>query len=122
MVVFGLLAPELIAFNAWRQRTVASSLVARLRKDRGGNHTTPTIQRLRGMFRNLCKSISRLWKRLAGKPVKAEIETGLPFAATNDDPWAKLTLVHAFYIVMGGYTFDVSKDTRSGSGHATWTA
>lgn len=113
-VVFGLLAPELIVFNAWRQRTVASSLVVRLRKDRGGKHPPHTIQRLRSMFRKLCESISRLWKRSTGKPVKAEVEIGLPFAATNDDPWAKLTLVHAFYIVMGGYTFDVSKDTRPG--------
>ena len=35
-VVFGLLAPEVIAYNAWRQRTVASSITAQLRTARGG--------------------------------------------------------------------------------------
>ena len=45
-VIFGLLAPELIAFNAWRQRTVASSLVDRVRKERGGKETPSLFRRL----------------------------------------------------------------------------
>ncbi|KAL8940610.1 MAG: hypothetical protein Q9216_002723 [Gyalolechia sp. 2 TL-2023] len=110
-VIFGLLAPELIVFNAWRQRTVASSLVARLRRERGGKLPTPLIQRLRRLPGQVCHRISGLFRRLLGKPVKPKFETRLPFAATND-PWAKMTLVNAFYIVMGGYVFDVSKDKR----------
>ncbi|KAI4271095.1 MAG: hypothetical protein LQ337_006254 [Flavoplaca oasis] len=46
-----------------------------------------------------------------GKPARENNDFGLPFVA-SDDPWAKMTLVNAFYIVMGGYTFDVSRDTK----------
>ena len=114
-VVFGLLAPELIVFNAWRQRTVASSLVARLRKERGGKQTTPFLRRffkgLKTLPRKIYQGIRALPKKLTGQGEKHRHENGLPFIV-DKDPWADITLIHGFYIVMGGYAFDVSKDTK----------
>lgn len=113
-VLFGLLAPELVAFNAWRQRTVASSLVARLRKDRGGEQKIPLLRRLfkglKTLPRKLSLGIKALPQRFTRKLKKDRHENGLPFVA-HRDPWADITLIHGFYIVMGGYAFDVSKDT-----------
>ena len=114
-VVFGLLAPELIVFNAWRQRTVASSLVARLRKERGGKQTTPFLRRflkgLKTLPRKIYQGIEALPKKFTGELEKNTRENGLPFVV-DKDPWADITLIHGFYIVMGGYAFDVSKDTK----------
>ena len=114
-VVFGLLAPELIVFNAWRQRTVASSLVARLRKERGGKQTTPFLRRffkgLKTLPRKIYQGIKALLKKLMGETEKNTHGNGLPFVV-DKDPWADITLIHGFYIVMGGYAFDVSKDTK----------
>ena len=114
-VVFGLLAPELIVFNAWRQRTVASSLVARVRKERGGKQTTPFLLRfLKGLKtwpRKIYQRIKALPKKFTGELEKNTHEDGLPFVV-DKDPWADITLIHGFYIVMGGYAFDVSKDTK----------
>ena len=114
-VLLGLLAPELIAFNAWRQRTVASSLVARLRKDRGGKQRTAFFRRLfKGLEilpRKLPQWIKALPRRLTGKLETNKQKNGLPFIVKKD-PWADITLVHGFYIMMGGYAFDVSKDTK----------
>ncbi|KAL8642370.1 MAG: hypothetical protein Q9228_000923 [Teloschistes exilis] len=113
-VVFGLLAPELIVFNAWRQRTVAASLVARLRRERGGKQDPSFLQSLANRFKSLphkayqgCKR-SFAWIMRKQQP-EHKHENSLPFAA-DKDPWSELTLVHGFYIVMGGFTFDVSKD------------
>ena len=114
-VVFGLLAPELIVFNAWRQRTVASSLVARLRKERGGKQTTPLLRRffkgLKTLPRKIYQGIKALPKKLTGALEKNVHDNGLPFVV-DKDPWADITLIHGFYIVMGGYAFDVSRDTK----------
>ena len=44
-VFYGLLAPELIVFNAWRQRTLAASIVAQLHMKRGGRKRTPLLHR-----------------------------------------------------------------------------
>ena len=114
-VVFGLLAPELIVFNAWRQRTVALSLVARLRKERGGKQTTPFLRRffkgLKTLPRKIYQGIIALPKKIIGELEKNTHENGLPFAVDRD-PWADITLIHGFYIVMGGYAFDVSKDSK----------
>ena len=114
-VIFGLLAPELIVFNAWRQRSVASALVARLRQDRGGKQTVGVF---RTLFRNLktwprklYRELKVLPKRLTGRLETNKHENGLPLAV-DKDPWADMTLVHGFYIVMGGYVFDISKDSR----------
>ncbi|KAI4198747.1 MAG: hypothetical protein LQ350_005070 [Teloschistes chrysophthalmus] len=115
-VVFGLLAPELIVFNAWRQRTVAASLVARLRKERGGKQDPPFLQRLANRFKTLphkaCQGSKRCFAWITRKQQpKHKHENGLPFAV-DKDPWSELTLVHGFYIVMGGFTFDESKDPK----------
>ena len=114
-VVFGLLAPELIVFNAWRQRTVASSLVARLRKERGGKQATSFLQRFFKRFKSLPRKIYQgikaLPQKITGGREKNAHENGLPFVI-DKDPWADITLIHGFYIVMGGYAFDVSKDTK----------
>ncbi|KAL8660725.1 MAG: hypothetical protein Q9202_006275 [Teloschistes flavicans] len=109
-VVFGLLAPELIVFNAWRQRTVAASLVARLRKERGGKPDPPLLQTLANRFKSLPRKASSAC--IMRTPQQRHThENGLPFAV-DKDPWSDLTLVHGFYIVMGGFTFDVSKDRK----------
>ena len=63
-VLFGLLAPELIVFNAWRQRTVATSIVAQLRSKRGGKRPTPALQR---MLRHL-----KLWFQMLLAVTKSE--------------------------------------------------
>ena len=114
-VFFGLLAPELIAFNAWRQRTVASAIVARLRKERGGKQTRPFLRRLfersKTLPRKIYQGIKALPKRLARKMENDTHEIGLPIV-NDKDAWADITLIHGFYIVMGGYAFDVSKDIR----------
>lgn len=114
-VIFGLLAPELIVFNAWRQRKVASSLVARLRKERGGKQTTPFLRRffkgLKTLPRNIYQGIKALPKKFTGALEKNIHENRLPFVV-DKDPWAEITLIHGFYIVMGGYAFDVSRDSK----------
>ena len=108
-VIFGLLAPELIVFNAWRQRTIASSIVTRLRKDRGRKQISSVFRKLYNGLKGLPCKVSRCFKRISGKMDQVPTKDGLPFVA-DKDPWAETTLVHAFYIVMGGYAFDVSKD------------
>ena len=114
-VIFGLLAPELIVFNAWRQRTVASSLVARLRKERGGKQTTPFLQKFFEGFktlpRNIYHGIKAVPRIFTGATEKDLHEDRLPFVV-DKDPWAEITLIHGFYIVMGGYAFDVSRDPK----------
>ena len=114
-VLFGLLAPELIVFNAWRQRTVATSLVARLRKDRGRRQPTPFLRRLfvglKTLPRKIYQGIRALPQRLTGKLERINHENSLPLVV-GKDPWADITLIHGFYIVMGGYTFDISQDTK----------
>ena len=114
-VIFGLLAPELIVFNAWRQRSVASGLVARLRQDRGGKQTIGVFRslfrKLKTLPRKLYRELVILPKRFTGKLEKDKHENGLPLAVDRD-PWADMSLVHGFYIVMGGYVFDISKDNR----------
>ncbi|KAL9626448.1 MAG: hypothetical protein Q9204_007298, partial [Flavoplaca sp. TL-2023a] len=110
-VIFGLLAPELTVLNAWRQRTVASALRAQLRRDRGGKVPTPIAKRLGKLPSTAYQGVEALVGRFMGKPAREKSDLGLPFVA-SDDPWARMTLVNAFYIIMGGYTFDVSKDTK----------
>ena len=94
-VLFGLLAPELIAFNAWRQRSVASSLVARLRRERGGKQSTPFFHKLVRGLRNLPYKVYQVIKllpnRLTGKLKKNE--KTLPIVGDRD-PWADITLIH----------------------------
>ena len=114
-VIFGLLAPELIVFNGWRQRTVASSLVAGLRKDRGVKEP-PSIswrlwRKLKSLPRDTYQGIKRLPKRLLGKLEDSKHKNGLPSIAEKD-LWADVTLVHGLYFVMGGYAFDISKDGK----------
>lgn len=114
-VIAGLLAPEMMVFNAWRQRTVASSIVARLRKDRGGKQPIPFFRRLLNGLnkapRKMHQGIKKLLQRLGRQQPKNEHQNGLPHFA-DKDPWAEVTLVHGFYIVMGGYVFDISKDPK----------
>ncbi|KAI4188981.1 MAG: hypothetical protein LQ346_005202 [Caloplaca aetnensis] len=114
-VIFGLLAPELMVFNAWRQRTVASSIVATLRKDRG---VTPRISWFRRLLQGLqtstrktYQSIKSIPKLFIGGLKKEKHERGLPSVA-DKDPWADVTLVHGFYMVMGGYAFDASRGPK----------
>ena len=114
-VLVGLLAPEMMVFNAWRQRTVASSLVARLRKDRGGKQPIPFFQRLlqglKKLLRKMYRGVKKLPKRFVREQQKDQHKNGLPLFA-DKDPWAEVTLIHGFYIVMGGYAFDISKDPQ----------
>ena len=110
-VIFGLLAPELIVFNAWRQRTIASSIVTRLRKDRGGKQIPSVLGKSHHGIKSLPQRASRCVKCIAGKVDGIPTKNGLPFAA-DKDPWAETTLVQAFYIIMGGYAFDVSRDPK----------
>ena len=61
-VVFGLLAPELIVFNAWRQRTVAASILSQLRRQRGGKKPIP-------LFRQGLSGL-QLWYRKSVETIK----------------------------------------------------
>lgn len=63
-VLFGLLAPELIAFNSWRQRAMVTSFVAPLRKDRGGKETIPFLRRLFKGLKTLLLNIHKEIKAL----------------------------------------------------------
>ena len=82
-VTFGLLAPELIVFNAWRQRTIASAFVGRLRKERGGKQPKPWYQRLvhglKSLPRRAFRGIVSLPQRLTSKQKKNgdQVRTGL---------------------------------------------
>lgn len=111
-IIIGLLAPESIVFNAWRQRTVAASIVNQVRKDRGGSPRLPWWQRATNAIKKCSRKgqagAVRLWSCLT-RIHKEKPEHG-PVRAAYKDPWAEMTLVHGFYIVMGGYVFDTSRE------------
>ena len=73
-VLFGLLAPELIVFNAWRQRTVAASIVAQLRRKRGGKKPTPLLQRLLRQFRTSCRMMLAALKSVRWRHIQQLIQ------------------------------------------------
>ena len=77
-VFYGLLAPELIVFNAWRQRTVAASIVAQLRKKRGGKEHRPllhrTLWRLQKWPLKMLAAIGRRQARHIGRLMQNEKE------------------------------------------------
>ena len=111
-VITGLLAPESIVFNAWRQRTVAASIVNQIRKDHGGLARLSWWQRATKVFKKCGRKIQtgavRSWGCLTRN--KQEKPDHGAAGAVHRDPWAEMTLVHGFYIVMGGYVFDVSRE------------
>ena len=87
-VIPGLLAPELIVFNAWRQRPIVSALVARLRQVRGGQQTVGVfrtlLKKLKVLPRKLYRELKVLPKRLTGRLEEDKIGSGLPLAVDKD--------------------------------------
>ena len=65
-------------FNAWRQRTVAVSIVAQIRKKRGGKMRIPILRRaLRGLrkwFQKMLAAATRSRVRHIGRLIEDEKE------------------------------------------------
>ena len=68
-VLYGLLAPELIVFNGWRQRTVAASITVHIRRKRGGKRLPTALWRIFRRFRSWSRAMlaavkSARWRHL----------------------------------------------------------
>jgi hypothetical protein len=73
-VFFGLLAPEVLVFNSWRQRTVASSIMTQIRLNRGGKQQRSSTRKFYQRFIRWTKAIHASAKSLRWRHIKDLIE------------------------------------------------
>ncbi|THV64358.1 hypothetical protein D6D28_09968 [Aureobasidium pullulans] len=100
-VVLGLLAPEIVAWNAWEQYRTASRITQVVHKAYPPALTSPWYQ----LFWASCKRVPRRWFS-TGVDTRKCLDSQIPLSSLNPDtsahrhPW---TLTHGFYAVMGGF-------------------
>lgn len=100
-VVLGLLAPEIVAWNAYEQYRTASRINQVVYKVYPLALTSPWYKR----FWASCKRTLRRWSS-TGVDTKECLDSRIPLSSLNPDasahrhPW---TLTHGFYAAMGGF-------------------
>ncbi|TIA30028.1 hypothetical protein D6C78_09845 [Aureobasidium pullulans] len=100
-VILGLLAPEIVAWNAWEQYRTASRITQVVHKAYPPALTSP-------WYRNFWASCKRAPGRWFSTGVDTEecLDSQIPLGSLNTDtsahrhPW---TLTHGFYAAMGGF-------------------
>ncbi|KAL9633247.1 MAG: hypothetical protein Q9204_003475 [Flavoplaca sp. TL-2023a] len=104
-LVVGLIAPELVAYVAWQQRSEANRL---LRGIQSGLWQDP-LAKSRGPDARSPRSIKEYIQRLASVFVKSAKNNNDPTTSLNADshPRSQLSVVHGFYALMGGYAFSI---------------
>ncbi|KAF8252081.1 hypothetical protein K440DRAFT_595092, partial [Wilcoxina mikolae CBS 423.85] len=135
-VLIAMFAPEFVLYAAYVQWRNAREL-CRLLKTLGGHpewHKT-VLQEIRSMFSTATDWIVSTLRRTSTTPPEATPTASTPPKATPtdttpagatpsavqpDERWCKISLVSAFYIVMGGFAYDV-KDLSSHPKYITLT-
>ncbi|THX69538.1 hypothetical protein D6D05_08975 [Aureobasidium pullulans] len=100
-VVLGLLAPEIVAWNAWEQYRTASRITQVVHKAYPPALTSPWYK----LFWASCKRAPRRWFS-TGVDTRECLDSQIPLSSLNPDPSAHRhpwTLTHGFYAVMGGF-------------------
>ncbi|THZ06595.1 hypothetical protein D6C93_01402 [Aureobasidium pullulans] len=100
-VILGLLAPEIVAWNAWEQYRTASRITQDVHKAYPPTLTSPWYKR----FWASCKRAPRRWFS-TGLDTKECLDSQIPLGSLNTDPSAHRhpwTLTHGFYAAMGGF-------------------
>lgn len=115
----GLLAPEIVAWNAWEQRLAVKDLTKRLREIYERRYNVEPLElttwrdRLRSLRQNTTRGLQRTWRN---------IKVGLLLEAgdlqDSDDAWRDLAMpdtpqlewsdLHSWYALMGGFAFDTT--------------
>lgn len=108
--VLGLLAPELVLWNAWEQRKRVKELNAHMRES-GFMPREPKARE------RVCRWLNRTWQKVqAPQSPKAENSRELTdgiSSGTHDDRLNAWTDVHSWLVIMGGMVFeDKSSDER----------
>ncbi|THZ14697.1 hypothetical protein D6C91_07176 [Aureobasidium pullulans] len=100
-VVLGLLAPEIVAWNAWEQYRTASRITGVVHITHGPALTSPWYE----SFWVSCKRAPRRWFS-TDVDAKECLDSEIPLGSLSTDtsahrhPW---TLTHGFYAAMGGF-------------------
>ncbi|KAI4265643.1 MAG: hypothetical protein L6R38_009270, partial [Xanthoria sp. 2 TBL-2021] len=104
-LVAGLIAPELVAYIAWQQRSEANRL---LRGMQTGLWQDP-LEKRQNPDTNILKSIEKKIQKLVSVFVKSAKTNNDPLTSVKIDshPQASWSLVHGFYALMGGYAFSI---------------
>lgn len=109
-VFFGILAPELMVYVAWRQYMSARALdrVVKGLKTRAAQETLGSRDEVR-VNRQRSWSSTITWQQ--GKQADTS-DTGYSL----ENPWSRL---HSFYANMGGFVFDLDQTSSHGDGAFT---
>lgn len=108
-LVLGLVAPEMVVYAAWRQRREATRLLQDVRKYLGQPEPLSTFRRIRERCRLF--SIEGLESTLDRKTTSAA-SSPATITGTSRLPRPDWTMVHGFYVVMGGFAVDSSDATE----------
>jgi hypothetical protein len=106
-MILGLIAPEMVVWNAWEQRKTMKKL-SKLMQEKGLMPAMPTLwMRIRGGIANSCQqTLTCLGLRAKERPGPVEMT---PYRQYNDRvyPW---TDVHSWFVLMGGMSFEDSAE------------
>ncbi|KAL8678697.1 MAG: hypothetical protein Q9186_004972 [Xanthomendoza sp. 1 TL-2023] len=100
-LLFGLIAPEFVAYTAWQQRYEAQSLLEGLRTGISNGPLRPANR-----LEHIKKIFAAITRQPRGDP-KPSSTTG------NVQRYASWTLVHGFYAYMGGFAFSFDSQDES---------
>ena len=98
-LLLGLIAPEMVAYVAWHQRKEAKKILSHVRKHAGH---TPSRSRLRHIARTCSRALGFRSR------TEAEEKSDAPPSETSQRRAPRWTIVHGFYVVMGGFAMDSS--------------
>lgn len=104
-LVVGLIAPELVAYVAWQQRSEANRLLGGMQS---GLWQDP-LSKSKAPGTIISRSIKGNIQMLSSvfvKSTKANIDPSTPLK-TGSHPRSQLSVVHGFYALMGGYAFSI---------------
>ena len=98
-LVLGLLAPEVVAYVAWHQRKEAKEILSHVRKHAG---QAPSRSRF-------CHAARACFRALIFRScTEPEKTSNLPASEMFRHKGSRWTIVHGFYVVMGGFAMDSS--------------
>ena len=98
-LALGLLAPEIVAYVAWHQRKEAEKILNHVRKHAGH---APSRSRLRHIASACFSALTCLAR------TEAEKTPDSPPSETFQHEGPGWTIVHGFYVIMGGFAMDSS--------------
>lgn len=107
-MILALLAPEIVALVAWDQRKRAQQIVQMVNRAYSVPEPPSSYRALFDSLRDVLKPIGKITKLRKQKVVRQPtLESQNIDASSDRHPW---TLVHGFYLLMGGYAINIPKN------------